>query len=398
MPMPNWRMFLTFVAATLLVLGEVHGYLYARLVVATALPPPWPTVLAAIFGLGILSMPLAFLAMRSLDRRAARFVVVPAFVWLGFIFETFALVLAVDVGGAVAGWMLRLAGAGPLHLPGLGSLEARRVVAAAEVGITALATGGGILWSLFHLAIRRVEVTLPGLPAGLDGFTIAHLSDLHLDPVQAGRWLAKVVERTNALHPDLVAITGDLVDGSAAAYARDVEPLRGLNAPDGVYFVTGNHEYFHDLHGWLALLPSLGIRVLRNEHVVVGRDGEEFDLAGVDDHQGAALGPSHGPDVERALEGRDPERPVVLLAHQPRIIGEAERHRVGLVLSGHTHGGQIWPFTYLVYLQQPYVRGLWRRGDTQIYVSCGTGFWGPPMRLGTTAEIALITLRSPESP
>ena len=126
----------------------------------------------------------------------------------------------------------------------------------------------------------------------------------------------------------------------------------------------------------------------------IGRGGGGFDLAGVDDHDGARIAPGHGPDLAKALEGRDPDRPVVLLAHQPRIIQEASEAGVDLVLSGHTHGGQIWPFSYLVYLQQPYVRGLKRRGDTYLYLSSGTGFWGPPMRLGTTAEIALITLRS----
>ncbi len=395
--MPNWRMFLTFLAVALLIMGGVHGYLFARLVAAPGIPSPWWEILAVLCALGTVSMPVAFLSMRILGRGGARFILVPTYVWLGFVFETFALVLAVDLVGAAAGWILRTVGAGPLFVPGGGELGLRRIVAGAEVGVAGLATCWAVAWNLFRLAVRRVEVTLPGLPAALDGFTIAQLSDLHLDPVRAGRWLARVVERTNALKPDLVAITGDLADGSAAEYADDVESLRALEAREGVYFVTGNHEYFHDLVGWLALLPTLGIRVLRNERVHIGQGGDSFDLAGVDDHQGRGLAEGHGPDLDRALAGRDPERVVVLLAHQPRIIDEAERHGVGLVLSGHTHGGQIWPFTYLVYLQQPYVRGLRRRGATQIYVSSGTGFWGPPMRLGTTAEIALLTLRAPEA-
>ncbi|MGW8268044.1 MAG: metallophosphoesterase, partial [Longimicrobiales bacterium] len=151
----------------------------------------------------------------------------------------------------------------------------------------------------------------------------------------------------------------------------------------------------HDLRGWLTYLERAGVKVLRNERVAVGNPRAGFDLAGVDDHDGARIEPDHGPDLARALEGRDREREVVLLAHQPRIIEEAARHGVGLVLSGHTHGGQIWPFSYLVYLQQPYVRGLKEEGGTRLYLSSGTGFWGPPMRLGTTAEMALITLRSP---
>jgi predicted MPP superfamily phosphohydrolase len=158
--------------------------------------------------------------------------------------------------------------------------------------------------------------------------------------------------------------------------------------------VTGNHEYFHDLAGWLAYLEAAGVRVLRNERVSVGVGDYSFDLAGVDDHDGARIAEGHGPDLAQALAGRDPNRAVVLLAHQPRIIREAARQDVGLVLSGHTHGGQIWPFSYLVYLQQPYVKGLKKEGETRLYLSAGTGFWGPPMRLGTTAEMALIILRS----
>ena len=264
------------------------------------------------------------------------------------------------------------------------------------MGVTLLATGFAIWWGLSRLVVRRIEVPLPNLPPELDGFTIAHLSDLHLDLVHGKDWLASVVEKTNALKPDLIAVTGDLAEGSVAQFGVEVEPLRGLSAPEGVFFVTGNHEYFHDLDGWLHLLDRFGIQVLRNERVSIGRGDQAFDLAGVDDHDGGRIAPGHGPDLRKALEGRDPGRASVLLAHQPRIMEEASRHGVGLVLSGHTHGGQIWPFSYLVYLQQPYVSGLKKRGGTHLYLSSGTGFWGPPMRLGTTAEIALITLRSRE--
>jgi predicted MPP superfamily phosphohydrolase len=228
----------------------------------------------------------------------------------------------------------------------------------------------------------------------MDGFTILHLSDIHLDLVHGRRWLMEVVTRANALEPDLIAITGDLAEGSVAQFGGDAEPIRELNAPHGVFFVTGNHEYFHDLDGWLEYLANAGVRVLRNERVSIGTDDVCFDLAGVDDHEGERLAPGHGPDLGKALEGRAPQREVVLLAHQPRIIKEAARNDVGLVLSGHTHGGQIWPFSYLVYLQQPYVKGLHEENGTRLYLSSGTGFWGPPMRLGTTAEMALITLRA----
>ena len=292
-------------------------------------------------------------------------------------------------------WLIQaILGLGPFFTSSAEVLFEERVLAAAALATTLLATGFAIWWGLTRLAIRQVEVRIPKLPPAMDGFTIAHLSDLHLDLVHGREWLESVVEKTNALNPDLIAITGDLAEGSVAQFRDEVEPLRALSAPKGVFFVTGNHEYFHDLHGWLGLLGEFGIRVLRNERVAIEGAGAEFDLAGVDDHDGSRIAPGHGADLPKALGNRDPDRPVLLMAHQPRIIDEAARHGVDLVLSGHTHGGQIWPFSYLVYLQQPFVRGLKERNGTQLYLSSGTGFWGPPMRLGTTAEIALITLRS----
>lgn len=395
--MLNWRMFLTFLTVVLIIMGSVHGYLYGRLVVATALPDPWSTLLALLLAGAVLSIPLSFIATRKLDRRVARFFVVPVFVWLGFVFQTFFLVLGIDLLRWVGSLLLRLTGADPLFSDPAGALLAWRVAAGTATGITLLATIFAIWWGLSRLVVKRIEITLPKLPRELDGFTILHLSDIHLDLVHGRSWLEGVVERANGLGADLIAITGDLAEGTVAKFGHDAEPVRALKAPHGVYFVTGNHEYFHDLDRWLEFLGDFGIRVLRNERVPIGRGDVSFDLAGIDDHDGSRMAEGHGPDLEKALEGRDPERALVLLAHQPRIIKEAARKEVGLILSGHTHGGQIWPFSYLVYLQQPYVRGLIQEADTQLYISSGTGFWGPPMRLGTTAEMAVITLRSPET-
>jgi predicted MPP superfamily phosphohydrolase len=375
-------------------MGSVHWYLFERLVVATALPGPTGSVLGFLLAGLVLSIPLSFIASRRLDKNVARYFVVPVYVWLGFAFQAFFLVLAVDIVRVVAKTLMRLVGIPPIWAPGAEALLAWRVVAGGAVLTVLLATAFAIVWGLTQLVVRRIEIPLGRLPAEMDGFTILHLTDIHLDLVHGRRWLEGVVVKANALEADLIAITGDLAEGSVAQFGHDAEPIGELTAPHGVYFVTGNHEYFHDLGGWLAYLEAAGVRVLRNERVAIGNPEAGFDLAGVDDHDGARIAPGHGPDLARALEGRDPEREVVLLAHQPRIMKEAARHEVGLVLSGHTHGGQIWPFSYLVYLQQPYVRGLIEEGGTRLYLSSGTGFWGPPMRLGTTAEMALITLRS----
>jgi predicted MPP superfamily phosphohydrolase len=375
-------------------MGSVHWYIFHRLVVDTALPTPARTVLGMAFVGLVLSIPLSFIASRVLDRTAARYFVVPVYIWLGLAFQTFFLILGIDLIRGIGALGIRLARLEPLWSNPSEALQAWRVTAGAAAATTVLATSFAIWWGLTRLAVRRLDVPLARLPRAMDGFTILHLSDIHLDLVHGRRWLMEVVTRANALEPDLIAITGDLAEGSVAQFGGDAEPIRELNAPHGVFFVTGNHEYFHDLDGWLEYLANAGVRVLRNERVSIGTDDVCFDLAGVDDHEGERLAPGHGPDLGKALEGRAPQREVVLLAHQPRIIKEAARNDVGLVLSGHTHGGQIWPFSYLVYLQQPYVKGLHEENGTRLYLSSGTGFWGPPMRLGTTAEMALITLRA----
>ena len=247
------------------------------------------------------------------------------------------------------------------------------------------------------VSVKPLTVTLDRLPQSLDGLRIVQITDLHIGPMIGGDWLRQVVDKVNALKPDIIAITGDVVDGSVEELSRHTAPLADLTAPHGVYFITGNHEYYSGVEEWCAHFTTLGLRVLRNERVSItaGAQQDSFDLAGVDDWASHAF-PGQGADLPKALAGRNADKALILLAHQPAAIYEAAEHGVDLQLSGHTHGGQIWPFTYLVYLQQPYVAGLHRHRDTatQIYVSPGTGFWGPPMRLGTVAEITHITLRS----
>jgi predicted MPP superfamily phosphohydrolase len=248
--------------------------------------------------------------------------------------------------------------------------------------------------ALGRVAVKRVAVHLRKLSPAQDGFRIVQLSDIHIGPTIGADFLAEIVRQTNELAPDIVAITGDLVDGSVADLQKGVAPLRNLRARHGVFFVTGNHEYFSGAAAWVAELGQMGIRVLRNERVTIGEGDATLDLAGTDDptaHRYPDEG--HGEDLAKALEDRDTSRPLVLLAHQPKTVTEAARQGVDLQLSGHTHGGQIWPFRYAVLLQQPVVAGLARFGETQIYVSRGTGYWGPPMRLAAPAEITEIVLR-----
>lgn len=396
--MPRWLLFILFFAIATSILGGVHFYIYRRLVVAPELPAPWFTMgRIALFALAV-AIPLSFVAPRLIGNNLAKYFVYPIFIWLGLMLMFFFLLLGLDLVRGLFWAITKATGHSDLLADPDRRLLLARTMAGAAVGTVLSAGVIGLVHGLGKVAVKRVEVTLPRLPRELDGFTIVQITDLHLGPMRQGGWMAEVVHRINQLKPDLVAITGDLVDGTVAQLADDVAPLKSLKAPQGVFFVTGNHEYFADLAGWLNHLPKLGMRVLRNERVTIRRGGPRspsFDLAGVDDHEGRRFAPGHGADIPKAMRGVAPNRAVVMLAHQPKAVLEACKHNVGLVLSGHTHGGQIWPWRYLVYLQQPYVDGLHLHESTQIYVSDGTGFWGPPMRLGSTAEITHVTLRSP---
>jgi predicted MPP superfamily phosphohydrolase len=304
---------------------------------------------------------------------------------MGALFLLLALTLASD------GLLWLLGAAGPPGEPaGLRGPAQLRTAAVAAIGALALATG--LRGALRGPRLLRHELRLARWPAALDGFRIVQITDIHVGPLLGRRFARELVDRVNALEADLVAVTGDLVDGSVARLRDEVAPFAGLRARHGVFFVTGNHDWYSGVEPWLDVVRGLGLRPLRNERVEIRSGSGVFDLAGVDDLRGDWL---HGSpcDVERALTGRDGTRPVVLLAHDPTTFAEASRRGVDLQLSGHTHGGQIWPFRYLVRLAVPWVEGFHRRGDSLLYVSRGTGFWGPPLRLLAPAEITELTLR-----
>jgi len=243
--------------------------------------------------------------------------------------------------------------------------------------------------------IKRVELTIPRLAHELDGLKIAQLSDIHIGPTLGERFAAELARRTAALSPDLIVITGDLVDGSVERLREDVEPLITMSAPLGLYFVTGNHELISAADPWVSYLMERGVRVLENEGLQLKRQGATLNIAGVEDWEGSRFPPPRPPSLSEALEGLDPEAPTILLAHQPKAAREAAERGVALQLSGHTHGGQMFPFSWLIYLDQPYRSGLYDVEGMKLYVSEGTGYWGPPLRVGTRSELTLITLRSP---
>jgi predicted MPP superfamily phosphohydrolase len=265
---------------------------------------------------------------------------------------------------------------------------------AAIAGVGALGTVGyGMTSALGDPVIERVKVALPKLDSRLSGLRFAVVSDIHLGPLTGRGHTERIVRMINGLEADVVAIVGDLVDGSVAQLGPLAQPLKNLESRYGAYFVTGNHEYFAPSGPleWIEELDQLGVRSLRNERVEIRHQGAVLDLAGVNDLNGVSAG--DGPDFDKALGGRDTGRSTVLLAHQPVQVDQAASHGVDLQLSGHTHGGQIAPFNLVVGLQQPVVSGLATVGGVQVYVTRGAGFWGPPVRVGAPPEITLLELR-----
>ncbi|MGW0703357.1 metallophosphoesterase [Streptomyces sp. NPDC002867] len=274
-----------------------------------------------------------------------------------------------------------------------GALSRRLFVARVVGGAAATAALGTVGYGTYGVLrgprVKRVTVPLAKLPRAAHGYRIAVVSDIHLGPILGRAHTQRIVDSINAAQPDLVAVVGDLVDGSVADLGPAAEPLAGLRSRDGAFFVTGNHEYFSGADAWVDHVRELGLRPLRNERVEIAGG---FDLAGVDDVAGEREG--QGPDFAKALGDRDRSRAAVLLAHQPVVIHDAVEQGVDLQLSGHTHGGQLWPGNLLAGLANPTVAGLERYGDTQLYVSRGAGAWGPPVRVGASSDITVVELAS----
>ena len=239
-------------------------------------------------------------------------------------------------------------------------------------------------------------MTIARLGPGLDGLRVALITDTHYGPLDRARWSAAVVARVNELSADVVCHVGDIADGTVDVRKGQASPLASVRAGSARVYVTGNHEYFSEAQGWLDHMESIGWDALHNRHIVVERGGDRLVVAGVDDATARASGlRGHGANLDAALAGADRTLPVLLLAHQPKQIPNAVKAGVDLQVSGHTHGGQIWPFNFLVRLDQPVVHGLSRHGEhTQLYTSRGTGYWGPPFRVFAPSEITLLTLRA----
>jgi hypothetical protein len=389
--MKSWTRLLAgllFLSVASCVLLGGHYYLALRFVLDPGLAGAPRALALGVVALGFASLFAAPLAERLLPAPFHKLVTVPASLWMGMAFLAIVTLLAADALRWIGGGVAYAAGA---NLPDFAATA--RVQAALSSLITGVAGAFALYSGLRPPRLVRVEIALARWPAALDGFRIAQISDIHIGPLRDRRFARQLTERVNALAPDLVCVTGDLVDGSARLIADEVTPFAELRGAHGVFFVTGNHDHYSGANDWVEVVEKLGFVALRNRHLVVERGGASFTLAGVDDHRGG-FGDGQREDLGRALDGADPARPVLLLAHDPGTFPRASRSGVDLQLSGHTHGGQIWPFRYLVRLSTPFVAGRYTRGRSELYVSRGTGLWGPPMRLFAPAEITELVLRS----
>ena len=359
-----------------IVLALLHAYIGLRLLATFGIPAQMAGV--AVLAACLWLLPKGF----YLKERGGPWAALLPWLAMGFLSWLLVLTLARDLVLALSAFALAAAE----------QVAWVRASAIAVMAATPLITVIGFVMARRVAPVVKVDVPLAGLPAGLQGFTIAQISDIHVGTTIKRNFVQAIVDRVNRLGADMVAVTGDVVDGSVKDLSHHTAPLAGLRSRHGTYVVTGNHEYYSGANAWIGELRRLGTRVLMNEHVVLEHDGARLTVAGVTDYSAHHFDESHRSDPRAAAHGSPHAAPKVLLAHQPRSARFAEEAGYDLQLSGHTHGGQFWPWNLFVRLQQPFTAGLNRLGRMWVYINRGTGYWGPPMRFGIPSEITLIRL------
>jgi uncharacterized protein len=398
-----------FIVGLSAVLGLMHLYLWKRLVKDTTRPGRTRWILTAILIALAMLLIATLILPRVIGPSESGWFAWPGYMWFGLAVYLFLTLLVLEpVRLALRRWIKPKPPEMPIAIteppgeeePAASPALNRRVFLARASAVAAGAASVGLVGlgaanALGPPDLLQVPVRLRRLDPAFNGFRIAVVSDIHLGPLTGRAHTERIVEMINATEPDLVAIVGDLVDGTVEELGGAAEPLQDLVSREGTFFVTGNHEYFvEDPFSWLRELERLGVQPMRNENTAIRRGAAAFDLAGVNDVSGESH--SDAPDFDRALTGLDSARPTVLLAHQPVLVEEAATRGVDLQLSGHTHGGQMWPFHYIVRLAQPSLAGLSTVDNTQLYVTRGAGFWGPPVRIGAPPDITVLSLHGEE--
>ena len=370
-----------FTAAGILLL--VHSYIGFRLLPALGLDAGGMSIGIGLLALSAVLVPAGMLARSIRSQAWSDRLAWAGMLTMGWFSSTFVLTLLRDVA-LLPAWFL---------LPQSYREPVVHWSAVAVVGLAVFATLVGLVNARRRAKVVNVAIPMANLAGALHGFSIAQISDIHVGPTIKRGYVDAIVDAVNELKVDVIAITGDLVDGSVAQLAAHVAPLARLRARHGVYFVTGNHEYYSGERSWTRKLRDLGVKVLMNQHVVIDHDGKPLVLAGVSDFGAHHFDPAQRSDPSASLQGAPAHSgPRILLAHQPRTAPAAAAAGFDLQLSGHTHGGQFWPWNLVVRFQQPFTAGLHRLNQLRIYVSRGTGYWGPPKRFGAPSEITRITL------
>lgn len=384
---------IVFAATVFTVWFGGHAFVGWRLLAPVERGPAWWFGLGLVV-LGAVLWPVLMFWTRSVPSESP-LALVRSLNWLYFGAFTvlFALVVAKDV--VLTAWFAgeRLVTGEPVDPDRRTFLQA--IGSAIALAVTGVTAGLGWRGATRIAPVVEVEVPVPGLDPRLDGFRIAQISDIHIGQPVTKAELAAIVARTNEVGADLIAVTGDLVDGRVEVFASDTDPIADLSAPHGVFFVTGNHEYYSGVKAWEREITRRGLRVLTNEHDVLDVDGAKLVVAGVTDYTAGQFIPEDASDPEKAFAGAPSDAAYhLLLAHQPKSVEAAAKTPAQLQLSGHTHGGQYWPFSLMIDAFHPVTSGLSRYEQLQVYVSRGTGVWGPRMRVGAPNEITALTLRA----
>lgn len=364
-------------------------HLYIGLRLLPDMPSGWAGLALGIALLiaSTLLIPMAMMSRGMPDRRRADRLAWAGFIAMGLFSSLLVLTVLRDaalIAGAIAGLAVNIDAA----------MQSFSAWSAAAVPLLAsVLSFAGYFAARRLAAVRSIDIPIAGLPEALQGFNIVQITDVHVGPTVKRPYLEAIVEAVNALKPDLVAVTGDMVDGRVAELASHVAPLAMLRARHGVVCVTGNHEYYSGVHAWVAEFRRLGLSVLMNEHVILDHGGTPLLVAGVTDFHAGHYDPAHESDPSAAIAGAPEGIGLkLLLAHQPRSCFAAVDCGFHLQLSGHTHGGQFAPWMFFVRMQQPFTAGLHRLGAMWVYVSRGAGYWGPPLRIGAPSEISSIRL------
>lgn len=390
------------IAMTVLLLA--HTYLGWRLIIPAALPVPWNVLAWTLLGILFILMPLPLILRQSgvtsvwMDRLAWI-----GFIWLGLFSLIFTFLILRDVVWGVTLvsrkgilWARDTFNFTSSSVNVLNPERRQFLIQTTNLGVLGLSgllTGYGVYLARRMPDVYKVDIPLKNLPEEFEDFRVVQISDLHVGPTIKRDYVQRVVDQVNQLKPDVVVFTGDFADGSVSQLAKEAAPLADLTAKYGAYFVTGNHEYYSGVHAWVAEARRLGFTVLLNEHRIIEKGAGKLVIAGVTDYTAGRMISAHRSNPAAAINNAPGDAPKLLLAHQPLSIQAAAKAGFDIMLAGHTHGGQYFPVNYLAALQQPYLTGLHKHENTWIYVNRGTGYWGPPMRLGAGSEISLIRLK-----